>query len=63
LVLKKQKTLFLKKLNGLIGLLILETMLSIKIMYLNSLKQPFEDESTPLLHADTAAVYYFLVEE
>ena len=28
-------------------------------MYLDSLKQPFEDESTPLLHADTAAVYYF----
>jgi glycosyltransferase involved in cell wall biosynthesis len=28
-------------------------------MYLNSLEQPFEDESTPLLHADTAAAYYF----
>ena len=28
-------------------------------MYLDSLKQPFEDESTTLLHADTAAVYYF----
>jgi len=28
-------------------------------MYLDSLKQPFYDENTPLLHADTAAVYYF----
>ena len=28
-------------------------------MYLESLKVPFEDENTPLLHADTAAVFYF----
>lgn len=28
-------------------------------MYLDSLREPFEDKSTPLLHADTAAVYYF----
>lgn len=28
-------------------------------MYLDSLREPYEDESTPLLHADTAAVYYF----
>jgi glycosyltransferase involved in cell wall biosynthesis len=28
-------------------------------MYLDSLKHPFYDENTPLLHADTAAVYYF----
>lgn len=28
-------------------------------MYLDSLKEPFEDDRTPLLHADTAAVYYF----
>jgi hypothetical protein len=28
-------------------------------MYLDSLKKPFDDKNTPLLHADTAAVYYF----
>ena len=28
-------------------------------MYLDSLKEPFEDKNTPLLHADTAAVFYF----
>lgn len=27
--------------------------------YLECLKQPFNDPSTPLLHADTAAVFYF----
>ena len=27
--------------------------------YLESLKEPFEDTSTPLLHADTAAVFYY----
>jgi hypothetical protein len=29
--------------------------------YLNALKEPFEDETTELLHADTAASYYFLL--
>jgi GT2 family glycosyltransferase len=28
-------------------------------MYLDSLKEAFEDERTPLLHADTAAAFYF----
>ena len=28
-------------------------------MYLDSLLKPFEDNSTPLLYADTAAAYYF----
>jgi glycosyltransferase involved in cell wall biosynthesis len=28
-------------------------------MYLDSLAHPYENDSTPLLHADTAAAYYF----
>jgi len=28
-------------------------------MYLDSLKEAYDDEETPLLHADTAAAYYF----
>ncbi len=30
-----------------------------KNMYLESLQQPFKDLNTPLLHADTAAAFYF----
>ena len=33
-----------------------------KDTYINALKKPYEDKSTPLLDADTAAAFYFLLE-
>ena len=33
-----------------------------KDTYINALKKPYEDKSTPLLDADTAAAFYFLLD-